>query len=328
MSNRRHLISFPTGRAVLAAFAACLSVIPGFAQSHAVSGPGMGLIFDTGTRSLRPVNGIPGSAFLGAPISETLSFATVAPSGKLALGWSDGRASVYGAVMVRLPESTLTEVTHAAWAADMSAVVLYAAGTGQVQRILDPLQAPTVEPAFSIPVGGRVNFLVTHRGLIVVGLEETPINGLYEIGASGARLLAELGQPTAGAFSSAGDSMTVASRATGQIVEYDTREFSVRSTSPVGYEAVSALALSADSKSIYAIRGGVLTVLERGTWRTASELPMEFDASGLTGLAVADVFSLAGGKRPGDPVWIFAGKTQSIYFVPGGLPNGEPEDRQ
>lgn len=317
-------------RALLAAIAG-LSMTPLFAQFQEVSGPGMGLVFDTGTRTLRPVHGIPGSAFLGAPVSEALSFAAVAPNGKSALGWSGAQPFVYGsgATPLPLPEGTLMEVTHAAWQADLSAVVLYAAGTGQIQRIRDPLGTPAVEPAFALPVAGRLNFLTTHGNLIVAGMEQAPVNGLYEIGPSGARLLAELDQPTAGVISRDGGAMLAASRTNGRIVEYETREFGVRSTAPDGGGEVSALALSADSRNIYAIRGAALSIMERGTWRTAGELALEFDTSGLTGLAASDVFSLASGKRPGDPVWIFDGRTQSIYFVPGGLPtSAASEDRQ
>lgn len=328
MPVRFPFLPSPTNRTLLMAMAASLSAVPVFSQSQAVSGPGMGLVFDTGTRSLRPIHGIPGSAFLGAPVSETLTFATVAPNGKWALGWSNGQAFVYGTGAAQLPENTLTEVTHTAWTADLSAVVLYAAGTNQVQRIRDPLSTPAAEPAYALPVAGRLNFLAAHGGMIVAGIEQAPVDGLYEIGASGARLLAELAQPAAGVFSRDGSSLLAASRADGRFVEYETREFGVQSASPASTGAVSALVLSADSQSIYAVRGGVLAIMERGTWRTTGELALEFEAAGMAGLAAADVFALASGRQPGDPVWIFAGRTQSIYFVPAGLTSTASEDRQ
>lgn len=322
-----HIFS-PIGRAMAAVLTASVTVVAVFSQSHSVSGPGMGLVFDPGTRSLRPMHGIPGSAFLGAPVSEALSYATVAPNGNSALGWGSGEPSVYGAGAGRLPENTLREVTCAAWQSDGSAVWLYAAGTRQLQRIANPLGSPAVEPAYALPLEGRLNFLAVHGGRVIAGVEQTAADGLYEIDGTGARLLAELTQPAAGTFSRDGGSFLAASRDGGRIVEYETGQFGVRSESPAGGGAVVALALSADARMVYVLRSGVLTVMERAGGRIAGELALEFDATGLGRLAAADVFSLAGGTQPGDPVWIFAGRTQSVYFVPGGLTANAPEVRQ
>ena len=61
------------------------------AQEGGLGGPVSGLVFDARAGAIRPVLGVPGGAHLGVASASGLSWATAAPSGKLALGFSEGR---------------------------------------------------------------------------------------------------------------------------------------------------------------------------------------------------------------------------------------------
>src|SRR5689334_3973659 len=72
--------------AIFAASAACASFlgVATFAQTIS-GGPITGAIFDTPTRSIRSIMGLPGAAYLGAAAASTWDLAMPSPDGKRAV---------------------------------------------------------------------------------------------------------------------------------------------------------------------------------------------------------------------------------------------------
>jgi len=307
------------------------------AQTGRVAGPGLGFIHDTGSHSLRPILGVPGSAYLGPPLMEEISFATVAPDGKLALVWKGKQAFFFRPDLdpgfTRLPEGELAEPALAAWAADSSAVVLYAETARRVQTIRNPPTGPEIDPPFDLPVEGVVTVLsITSRaGLVMAGIGQDGGSGFYRIERGGAQLLARMEKPAGAAFTSDGRRFIAADAAAKRIVEFDTGTFSVLSSTPEDTVEASALAVSTDSRDVYVVSpfSKTLSVYDRESWRRIAEVPLEFEPGGISPLAGKNVYGLAAGKQPGDPVWILSGRPPAIYFVPGGLAaaavSGEPQ---
>ena len=56
----------------------------------ALSGPVSGFVFDQGAHALRPVLGMPGASYLGAPVLDGLEAAGVSPDGSAALAVKEG----------------------------------------------------------------------------------------------------------------------------------------------------------------------------------------------------------------------------------------------
>jgi len=307
------------------------------AQTGRVAGPSLGLIHDTGSRSLRPILGVPGSAYLGPPVIEDLSFATVAPDGKLVLAWKGKQALFFRpdseSGSTPIAEGELEEPTIAVWAADSSAVVLYSAANRRVQAIRNPPTGPEIGLPFDLPVEGLLTVMaVTSRGsLMVAGIEQDDGGGFYRIERGGAQLLARMEKPAGAAFTGNGLRFIAADAAAKRIIEFETGTFSVLSSTPPNTVEASALAVSADSRDVYAVSpvSNTLSVFDRASWRRIAEMPLEFEVRGLSQLTVKNVFGLAAGKQPGDPVWIFSGRPPAIYFVPGGgtaaVLSGEPQ---
>jgi len=307
------------------------------AQTGRVAGPSLGLIHDSGSRSLRPILGVPGSAYLGPSVIEDLSFATVAPDGKLILAWKGKQALFFrpdsDSGSTPIAEGQLEEPTVAAWAADSSAVVLYSAANRRVQTIRNPQTGPEIDLPFDLPVEGLLTVLsVASRGsLVIAGIEQAAGSGFYRIERGGAQLLAKMEKPAGAVFTNDGLRFIAADAAAKRIVEFETGTFAVLSATPEDTVDAWALAVSADSKDVYAVSpvSKTLSVFDRVSWRRIAEMPLEFEPEGISPLAVKNVFGLAAGKQPGDPVWILSGRPPAVYFVPGGVaasvPPGEPQ---
>ncbi len=69
----------------------CSSV---FAQ-NAIRGPLSGFVYDRSSRAIRPIRGVPGAAYLGAPILQEVDSATVAPGGKWAFASTGGKSTFW-----------------------------------------------------------------------------------------------------------------------------------------------------------------------------------------------------------------------------------------
>lgn len=307
------------------------------AQTSRVAGPSLGLIHDTGSHSLRSILGVPGSAYLGPPLVEDISVATVAPDGKLALVWKGKQAWFFRpdleSGLTQLPEVELGEPSLAAWAADSSAVVLYAGAARRVQTIRNAPTGLEIDPPFDLPVEGLVTILsVTSRaGLVMAGIGQDGGSGFYRIERGGAQLLARMEKPGAAAFTGDGRRFIAADAAAKRIIEFDTGTFEILSSTPEDTVGASALAVSTDSRDVYVISpdSKTLSVYDLGSWRRIAEVPLEFEPGAISPLAGKNVYALAAGKQPGDPVWILSGRPPAIYFVPGGLAaaavSGEPQ---
>ena len=82
-----------------------------------LDGPG-GLVFDSGSASVRTMYGVPGSAYLGAAVAEEISTGAVAPNGRAALYLRDGSLVLQKESAAVLAEGLAS--AKIAWAADSS----------------------------------------------------------------------------------------------------------------------------------------------------------------------------------------------------------------
>lgn len=91
------------------------------AADGSLDGPG-GFVFDAASRSIRNMYGVPGSAYLGTAVAESVSSAAVAPNGRAALYVKDGSLVLQTRAAVVLAEG-LSDA-RIAWSADSSAVAV------------------------------------------------------------------------------------------------------------------------------------------------------------------------------------------------------------
>ena len=170
------------GRALWGLIIACS------AQDIRLSGPITGLVFDKPSQSLRQVVGMPGAAVLGQPILSDVDWASVAPSGRVAIVMRQGEVRLFSAAadpVEVIIQGTVNSPLYSAWSADSSAVALYSAAGSSVQWVRFIHQGPVADPA--IPIAWETKTEVTafaadeKSRLLILAVA----GGVYRVGASG-----------------------------------------------------------------------------------------------------------------------------------------------
>src|SRR5687768_16217534 len=108
-----------SGRALWGLIIACS------AQDIRLSGPITGLVFDQPSQSLRQVVGMPGAALLGQAILSDVDWASVAPSGRVAIVMRQGEVRLFSATAdpaEAIIQGAVISPLYSAWAADSSTV--------------------------------------------------------------------------------------------------------------------------------------------------------------------------------------------------------------
>ena len=203
-----------------------LALIPALLARDAgeIAGPSSGAVFDEQTGAIRPIVGVPGSAYLGAPLIAGFEKASVAPSGKLALGWREGALfSILdlGAASPRLipTEVPLARADRMVWNASSTAAAVYSASDRSLAILRDlgsdSFTAETLE--ISSLSGDIISLLLSSSAKTAIA---GTADGVYLIeSGSDARRLMTVANPAAIAFGKDDQTLYVGERDTGQIWE-------------------------------------------------------------------------------------------------------------
>ncbi len=300
------------------------------AQEASISGPLSGFVFDRASRSIRPIVGLPGAAYLGDAVAAGLDWAAVAPEGAVALAARDGRLWAVRGVGAEQTwvavEGVVATPDRAAWNADGSLAVVYAREEGRVQFLRNLADDPVAGPAVELP--GRISALALESasGCAVAGVEAPRDGGLYLVCPEApVRQLAAMAEPAAIALAGGGRDLFVAERATGRILEIrdfrDEAAVMVFAASPgEGWDPVG-LAVSADQRRLFvADRAGQrVDAYEVATRTLLAQIAVDGEPSLLEPLSVKSVFLLRSAGGGGEPLLVLdAGREPAVYFVPAG----------
>lgn len=315
---------FPGACLLLSAF-----LLP--AQQVQLGGPVCGVIYDAPTRSLRPLLGVPGAAYLGGALVAGVDFASVAPSGKLALAVKDGQALLLTDLdrlqpaVLPLP-AVLQDADRAAWAQDSSALALYSSARGWLQRVtgLDgaPVAGPPMEVSFP---GGSVTLIATSHGAerIVLGVRGEISGGLYLIPADGPPLeVASMADPGAVFFPAEGRTLYAVDRHSRRVLavhNFPPGEVVTLLEARDGVADPVGIAVSGDGQRLFlADRSSrSVRVYEVSTRTLMAEVPLEAAPSLLQPLRGNALFLLNSGSRRGEPLFLLdARSAPAVYFVP------------
>jgi DNA-binding beta-propeller fold protein YncE len=141
-----------------------LAGLPALADTAALRGPVMGYVLDARSQTVRPINGIPGAAHLGAPLALPfpVSLAVFSSAGEFALV---APAEGEGLFLVGNLGAT-PSVSRIAGALRPDRMVLNAANTAAVLYQADPRQLQIVSGLGANPAAGRVVDLAGLRGTV------------------------------------------------------------------------------------------------------------------------------------------------------------------
>lgn len=178
---------------------AALLLGAGTAAASGINGPVSGFMLDARSRALRPVNGLPGAAVMGAPLAIPfqVQLAAVAPRRDFALaaGFDDNAQVVLvsglsaAAPAVSSIAGVIGGVTRIALSAGGSAALLYSASSAQLQTLSGLPDNPRAGAAIDVSgLGDAITALAVDDtgAVLVVGTGSQDAGAVYLIPADGA----------------------------------------------------------------------------------------------------------------------------------------------
>ena len=311
--------------------AVALAGIAAAQAGSTLSGPTMGLVFDSSQSALRPIRGIPGAATLGDPVDLgfQLASASVSPHQDYALAV---RADDSAVVLVRAGSSTAIPGARPAPALMVfsdsgAAAALYDSGSGRVQIVTGLPDAAAIRSDVDISaLAGPVAALAVDDAgaslLLAAGAAETV--SLYRIPADAApQFLASFRSVRALRLSGTGSDALLADSAAGAV--YAVRDLAgaggieTVASGRDGLGASTAIETDAAGRIFLADQAGNLTILDRSRGSVVS-LPCGCAPAGLFRLNGTATFRLT--EPSGAPMWVLdaSGDDARIVAIPPGTP--------
>ena len=281
-------------------------------QPGGVNGPTSGYVFDSESRTLRPIRGVAGIAHLGAALVADADAASVSNDGTLAVTSRLGSielirgfdsAAPLRSVLAQEPGSVLF-----AWSGHDLAAVLTAARKVLIWR--DTANAPA---SLSISgIDGDIRRALLDGEKLVIAAK----GGLYLVRNGATTRLATLDEPSAMILS--GGDLFVADFAAGQVLRI--RDYAGSAAietfaavaQPVGLQIVRHNLLVASAKTRSVDVFDVATRVQVGSVEL-DFLPTRLESVGTRPLALLNEGS------PGEPLYVLDSKdSPQVYFVPAG----------
>ena len=273
-----------------------------FAQQP-VTGPGAGMIFDPPTRSVRPILGVSGAAYLGGVVLADVDFASVAPGGSAAVFAREGKLWAISWVRGEERRTLLFNLTEeaqapsAVWASDGSAAVV-AAGSNRVLLKVSTLEAEQIameagREAVAVAPGGEL-LLLTNRAV-------KPYR-LYTLKPGEMSRFAGDFQGTAPVFLSRASAVWVS--AAGELVQFESANATTATLAPLDGMEVSALAADTSRKSVFVAGARSVRVFNMEQRSFGQEIAAEMPIDRL--LPLTDSLFLTSARATDqETVWVF-----------------------
>lgn len=276
-----------------------------------IGGPVSGIVFDSQARSLRPVVGVPGAAYLGDELAGGLDFASVAPGGKMALAVQGGvlflvRGLDQGSAELTQVAGAIESVDRAAWSGSAAAVYSSVSGQVQILRSLDS-EAQAGAPALvagkliALVAGDSAAAFVTEDGAVYAAAGDTP------------RMIAQIAKP--GALAAAGPDLFVTDRERNEVLR-------VANFAEAGDAALFTNAI-ADPVAVAVYRGRLfvasgseraIAVFDAATGAMSTRIDIDFEPSRMEGMSGSLFLLNTGGAEPLQ--LLDAAQAPAVYFVP------------
>jgi len=311
--------------------AVCTFAAAGWAgSSTAVSGPVTGFIFDAQADAVRPMRGIPGAAYLDAPVVNGVGAASVAPDGSavLVVEKRAGRLLLYTGLRSGTPtpvtiRGAIAGADHFAWSGG-SAAAVYASSSGQAQILTNLAQSPSAGAPVSLAgLPGPVTALAFDGQRMILGVSGDS-GGIYLAGqTAAAQRIAAATDPSA--IVAAGADLYFADRQAQQIWQvesYAGAPAAVLFANDSGISSPAGMQLSADGQRLYVANAGnrKLEIYNIATRSAAQSLDLSFTPTRLDGFGDTSVF-LLNSSGPG-PFYVLSDGNPAkiaVYFVPAGI---------
>jgi hypothetical protein len=285
-------------------------------------------VYSPGSRTVRPLLGIPGATHIGSAVLNNVNAAWIAPGGKWAFVTTATHTALVRGLSDAAPaectaEGTIEAVDSVAWSRDASFAVLYSSSARRLQRIRLADGHVQADPPVDLTPWGEPTTLAIHPSGQQIAFGVTGA-GIYAIdGGQSPALLVGMARPAAAAFSDTGRLYAV-DMETRRIVEFGAdlspSEFAVvESVDGAEFEPVG-LAVSGDGKHLIVADKGTRTVriYETAARTLADTIRLDLAPAHIQRLSTGATFLL---NRVAAKEWLLvldATATPQVYFVPAG----------
>jgi hypothetical protein len=316
-------------RSTLALFLGMAASTIGAAQPLSFRGPVEGFVFDLPTRSLRAVNGFPGSAYFGPALLDGVDFASVAPRQSYAIAFRGGDCQlVYGLDAGNVWTATIPGITAVPegihWSGDRAVAVLYSQRGNWLQSISGLPDNPVAGALVDLSsLGGPLSAVaVDRRGKqIAVGIRGGHSGVLSASDGQSFAMLLEMPDPIAITFSDDGSSLFALARDSSQLTAFRVADNSSRAIALDGLTDPFAVRYGRDSQNreliyIASRSDRLLRIYDFAAGQIVSDVPLDFEPTGLEELGRTSIV-VAARAHDVDPLWLFNSNPQpAVYFVP------------
>jgi hypothetical protein len=294
------------------------------AEELRFAGPISGFVYDAPSRSVRVIEGIPGSSYLGTTVFQNIDLASIAPNGRSALLWADGKAFF----VPRLDEEAAArEIGEAgvpdmiAWAPDSRAAVLYRSAESRLERWRNLDREPAIESLDELRPEGRLSFVAIDSSASRIAWASESGMFLWNDGAA-PQTVRDAGLATAAIFSQDGKTLFMA--APGRIValrNLDSGAYTDSLGQPDAALDPAGLALGHDGRLYVADRSTrSVLVYDAANGMATDRVALDSEPSVITALLRPGTFLLCARSSASDPVWVLETRTRyAAYFVGRGV---------
>lgn len=318
--------SKPSRLAVRAAIVLLLSLCGMHAQSVRLDSMVRGFVHQPATKTVRPVIGIPGAAFVGGVIIGDADFASISPLGTWGVATHGGITSVvrvenYSSVS-DVQELASAEISRAAWSRDGLRVTFYSAQGHQLQTVSFRDGGIQTGDAVDLSaLGGELSALtITNAGVAVFAMTGSGGGGIYMIEAGQPVLLAAAAEPSALALSPTEDTLYVADRTRQTLLQLR----GLVPGEPLETAAISdavGVAVSNDGRRVYAASATdrKLYVYAADSGQTLAEMELDRAPRMLQPFSTDSVYLLNPlDKEQGSLIVLDAREQPAVFFIPAG----------
>ncbi|MBL0156000.1 MAG: hypothetical protein IPP47_02640 [Bryobacterales bacterium] len=305
-------------------------------QDSNLAGPVSGLLVDDQSRSIRPILGMPGSAYAGDASVTTFDFASAAPDGRSALIARAGALYLVrrldgGTPTWRELSNESASFSRAAWSESSETLAVVNTSANRLEFWIalsnEPKLASTIDltsftgsvAALAVDKDARYAFAAT---------QGADGSALYMLQAGGEpRMIADLGR-SGGLLLSAG-ALYATDRGRNEVLRVtnwaSAPEVATIASAGHGVNDPVGVALSADHGTLYIANAGINQLLgfdlAAGAVRTS--LDLDFQPTRLERLGTGNLLLLERGVPGEAPAQVLDPVSLKVYFVPVSAASGE-----
>lgn len=294
-------------------------------------GPVSGVLIDSAARTIRPILGMPGSAYAGPATVSSFEYAAAAPGSQNALIAKDGslfvlRRLAAGRPVWRELDSGTSDVEFAAWSDNAEAIVLQPRGEARLDfwttLSYDPKKSGSVDisslsermESVAVDPDGRFAFAATQG-------EDSGTLYLLKPGEL-PRMLMPLKK--AGSMLLLGNTLWVADRGSNEVFRLrnwdQMPQIQSAAAAAHGLNDPVGVAVSRDGKILWVASAGTRNVVafDLDSNQVKQVLELEFTPTRMLRLGVEGLFLLENGVPGEAPAQVLDTAAGKVYFVPVG----------